>query len=94
MKINVPNATNATTKANSVYIPSTNLSQPIIDWSNYTGNVRFQGLCGACYAITTVNNFESLLAIYSYGFVPQLSSQQIIDCANNSLTFGCDGGYL
>lgn len=34
------------------------------------------------------------MAIYSFGFTIQLSAQQILDCSNNTFTFGCDGGYL
>lgn len=66
----------------------------LIDWSAYSGPVRFQGFCGACYAFATIDTVSSHLAIYSYGFFFQLSVQQIIDCADNGLTFGCYGGYL
>lgn len=65
-----------------------------MDWSNYTGPVRYQGLCGSCYALVAVGNLEALLAIYSFGFALPMSVQQVLDCANNGLTFGCDGGYL
>jgi C1A family cysteine protease len=66
----------------------------LIDWSAYSGPVRFQGFCGACYAFSTVDTFSSHLAIHRYGFFYQLSVQQVIDCADNGLTFGCYGGYL
>ena len=35
-----------------------------------------------------------MYAIYKYGFFIPLSVQQVIECANNGLTFGCGGGYL
>lgn len=33
-------------------------------------------------------------AIKKYSFFVSLSVQQIIDCVDNGLTFGCNGGYL
>lgn len=65
-----------------------------LDWSLYAGTVRYQGLCGACYAFSTVDTLASLNAISQFGFFVPLSVQQIIDCVNNSLTFGCNGGFL
>ena len=61
----------------------------------YAGEARSQGLCGACYAFAAVQNLESILAIYAFNAVIELSVQQIIDCAGyTNLTLGCDGGYL
>jgi hypothetical protein len=65
-----------------------------IDWTMYSGNVRYQGICGACYTFATADTVASLNAINVFGFFVPLATQQVIDCANNGLTFGCDGGYL
>ena len=32
--------------------------------------------------------------MFTFGFPLEFSVQQIIDCSNNSLSFGCDGGFL
>ncbi len=56
--------------------------------------MKYQGFCGACYAFSSVDALASMYAIYKYGFFIPLSVQQILDCANNGLTFGCGGGYL
>lgn len=60
----------------------------------YAGDVKYQGSCGACYAFSTVDTLSALNAINIFGFFIPLSIQQIIDCTNNGLTFGCNGGYL
>lgn len=66
----------------------------LIDWSIYAGPIKYQGFCGACYAFTAVDTLAIVNAISRYSFYIALSVQQIIDCANNNLTFGCSGGYL
>lgn len=60
----------------------------------YSGNVKDQGLCGACYAFAAADTTSALNAINIYSFFVPLSAQQIVDCTNNSLTYGCNGGYL
>jgi hypothetical protein len=65
-----------------------------IDWTMYSGNVKYQGNCGACYAFTTVDTVAALNAINTFGFFVPLSIQQIVDCVDNGLTFGCNGGFL
>ena len=71
------------------------LSQYNSDWTAYAGEARTQGLCGACYAFAAVQNLESILAIYVFDSVIELSVQQIIDCSGyTNLTLGCNGGYL
>jgi hypothetical protein len=66
----------------------------MIDWSAYAGEVRYQGYCGACYAFATVDTVSMHFSIYRFGFFLQLSVQQVIDCPDNGLTYGCSGGYL
>jgi hypothetical protein len=65
-----------------------------IDWTIYSGKVRFQGTCGACYAFSTVDTFAALNSINYFGFFVPLAIQQVVDCAQNGLTFGCRGGHL
>jgi hypothetical protein len=36
----------------------------------------------------------SLYAIYNFGFFVALSTQQVVDCSTNGLTYGCNGGFL
>ena len=85
-----------TTSVSSDLRPSKQASKKniLIDWSAYSGPVRYQGYCGACYALATVDAFVAHFAIYYYNFFVGLSVQQIIDCTTNRLTFGCNGGYL
>lgn len=66
----------------------------MIDWSIYAGSIKYQGLCGACYAFTAVDTLAAANAIHKYSFFISLSVQQILDCSNNGLTFGCSGGFL
>ncbi|CAK9825959.1 Cathepsin O [Anthophora retusa] len=54
--------------------------------------VRSQGSCGACWAFSTVEVAESMLAIKN-GTLRSLSIQEMIDCARNS-NFGCEGGDI
>ncbi|XP_075234098.1 cathepsin O-like [Lycorma delicatula] len=63
-----------------------------VDWRDkgVITKVRNQKLCGACWAFSTVETIESMLAIKN-GTLLDLSVQEIIDCAENG-NFGCDGG--
>jgi len=73
----------------------TSLSSTIkIDWTYHAGAVRYQGICGACYTFASSDAVASLYSIYKYGFFVPLSTQQVIDCSNNGLTYGCGGGFL
>jgi hypothetical protein len=65
-----------------------------IDWTVHAGKVRYQGICGACYTFATSDALGSLYSIYKYGFFVTLSTQQVIDCSTNGLTYGCNGGFL
>lgn len=64
-----------------------------MDWTSQAGNVRDQGLCGACYIFAPVQNLEALVAIHTLGFHIELSIQQILDC-DFGFSLGCSGGYL
>ncbi|XP_043289980.1 cathepsin O-like [Venturia canescens] len=54
--------------------------------------VRSQGTCGACWAFSTVECIESMIAIKN-GTLRSYSVQEMIDCAGNS-NFGCEGGDI
>ncbi|XP_049878298.1 cathepsin O-like [Pectinophora gossypiella] len=65
-----------------------------VDWrtKGAVGPVRDQGMCGACWAFSTVGAMESMAAINT-GKMTTLSVQEVIDCAglgNN----GCAGGDI
>ncbi|CAG5054083.1 unnamed protein product [Parnassius apollo] len=65
-----------------------------IDWrtKGVVGPVRDQGLCGACWAFSTVDIIESMAAINS-GKLQSLSVQEAIDCAGLGNS-GCEGGDI
>ena len=60
----------------------------------YMGRVHYQGICGSCYIFATLEAISGLNAIEVYGFSQHLSVQQVLDCADNPLTYGCNGGFL
>lgn len=67
-----------------------------IDWRErgIVSRVRNQGKCGACWAYSTVETVESMVALRTMTDVMPLSVQQVIDCGSGSSTgnHGCDGG--
>ncbi len=71
-----------------------NFSSNPIDWTVNAGKIRYQGVCGACYTFATSDVVGSLNSIYKFGFFVPLSTQQVIDCSTNGLTYGCNGGFL
>jgi cathepsin L len=73
---------------------SGNFTTQVIDWTVHAGKVRYQGVCGACYTFATSDAVASLYAIYKFGFFVALSTQQVVDCSSNGLTYGCNGGFL
>lgn len=64
----------------------------VVDWreKGVVGAVRNQKTCGACWAFSTVETIESMVAMKT-GSVEVLSVQEIIDCAGNG-NLGCNGG--
>ncbi|KAL0879596.1 hypothetical protein ABMA27_003322 [Loxostege sticticalis] len=65
-----------------------------VDWRSkgVIGPVRNQGLCGACWAFSTIGTMEAMAAINT-GKLQPLSVQEAIDCAvlGNA---GCAGGDI
>ncbi|KAI7743792.1 hypothetical protein M8C21_004837 [Ambrosia artemisiifolia] len=67
---------------------------PSIDWRrrNAVTPPKNQGVCGGCWAFSTVVSVEGLNAIQT-GELVSLSEQQLIDCANG-VNNGCHGGLM
>ncbi|XP_047539043.1 cathepsin O-like [Vanessa atalanta] len=65
-----------------------------VDWreKGVIGPVRDQGLCGACWAFSTVGTMEAMAAINT-GKLSSLSVQEVIDCAGLGNS-GCLGGDI
>ncbi|CAG9571896.1 unnamed protein product [Danaus chrysippus] len=63
-----------------------------VDWrtKGVIGPVRDQGLCGACWAFSTIGTMEAMAAIDT-GKLNTLSVQEVIDCAGLGNS-GCAGG--
>ena len=91
--------TRSTTNLSTITPYTSNMSNGFyssnsIDWTVHAGKIRYQGICGACYTFATSDALSALYSIYKYGFFVSLSTQQLIDCSTNGLTYGCNGGFL
>lgn len=78
----------------AISLTSGHFSSLVIDWTLHAGKVRYQENCGACYTFATSDAVASIYSIYMHGFFVPLSTQQVIDCSTNGLTYGCNGGFL
>lgn len=65
-----------------------------VDWRNkgVVNEIQNQGLCGSCWAFSSVQACESAYAI-SHGTLFKCSEQNIIDCCHQGGCSGCSGGY-
>uniref|UniRef100_A0A6P7GN23 Cathepsin L-like proteinase isoform X1 n=1 Tax=Diabrotica virgifera virgifera TaxID=50390 RepID=A0A6P7GN23_DIAVI len=75
-----------------VYMADPNVNVPSsVDWRNEDAvlPVRNQGMCGSCWAFSTVGALEGQVAIHQKQKVP-LSPQNLIDCSTENL--GCEDG--
>ena len=63
------------------------------NWQNHGGvsPVKDQGSCGSCWTFSTVGCLESAHLI-KYGMLETYSEQQLVDCAGDFDTYGCNGG--
>lgn len=66
-----------------------------LDWRTYLNYsiispVKNQKKCGGCWAFSTVETVESMVAKTTGSSPPSLSVQQVIDCSSNNE--GCQGG--
>lgn len=65
------------------------------DWreKGVVSAVKRQGKCGSCYTFASTGALESHHAIhYGNWRTPELSEQQILDCATDFDNHGCNGG--
>ncbi|KAL2099337.1 hypothetical protein ACEWY4_005817 [Coilia grayii] len=65
-----------------------------VDW-RLTGcvtDIKDQGHCGSCWAFSATGALESHTYI-TYGWLPSLSEQQLVDCTWQYGNKGCNGGY-
>lgn len=65
-----------------------------VDWTCLSGEVRFTKFCGSSYVTAVADSIAAMLGIYFFGYHIYLSGQDILDCASNSLVFGCQAGYI
>ncbi|XP_030465510.2 macrodontain-1-like [Syzygium oleosum] len=55
--------------------------------------IKLQGPCGSSWAFSVVATVEAITKIKS-GMLPNLSVQQLLDCATNGGNWGCHGGLM
>lgn len=62
-----------------------------VDWRSWdvVESMQNQGICGSCYAFSTIAAAESAYAIHT-GKLYKLSEQHIVSCDTRNL--GCNGG--
>lgn len=89
-----PSSNPTQTTTTSSQIDGNFTTDVVIDWTVYSGKIRYQGVCGACYTFATSDTVAALYSIYKFGFFIPLSTQQVVDCSSNGLTYGCSGGFL
>lgn len=68
-----------------------------IDWRSVpriVSPVKDQQQCGSCWAFSTVETYESFVALNQNGSVPQLSPQELVDCSTGYGNNGCNGGMM
>ncbi|XP_034455523.1 cathepsin L1-like [Hippoglossus hippoglossus] len=68
---------------------------PSVDWrkSGLVSPVQNQGLCGSCWAFSSMGALEGQIAKRTKVLVP-LSPQNLLDCSTTDGNHGCRGGYL
>jgi len=67
-----------------------------VDWTaqGKVQKVKNQAQCGSCWAFAAIAALESAAAIKGGGAVPDLSEQQLVDCAGSEGNQGCNGGLM
>ena len=64
-------------------VKTTVLEAASVDWRNVTTPVRDQGTCGACWAISAIQQLESTWMMYGQSLA-SFSVQEILDCMATS----------
>lgn len=90
----MPQSGCSATKNGWLFDKSNDKSLPYeVDWrkKNVLSKVKNQGKCGSCWTFSTTGAIEAHLAIYRKQRL-LLSEQQLVDCAGDFDTHGCQGG--
>ncbi|XP_045914082.1 procathepsin L-like isoform X1 [Micropterus dolomieu] len=81
---------------NSTFKEVSGLSIPqSVDWrkNGLVSPVQNQGLCGSCWAFSSLGALEGQMKKRT-GFLVPLSPQNLVDCSGNFGNLGCRGGYI